>query len=85
MASILVRREGAVGTVVLANPEKFNAMTTEMWRELPQRIAELDADPAIVASTHGTSVETVERLVHGTQSHASGSSGSESPVGVQGS
>ena len=49
MARILVRREGAVGTVVLANPEKYNAMTTEMWAELPQRIAELDADPAIVA------------------------------------
>jgi enoyl-CoA hydratase len=49
MPGILVRRDGAVGTVVISNPEKYNAMTIDMWRELPQRIAELDADPAVVA------------------------------------
>lgn len=47
MADILIRREGAVGTLVMSNPDKFNAMTTRMWADLPQRIAELDADPAI--------------------------------------
>ncbi|MDB5947329.1 MAG: putative enoyl-CoA hydratase, partial [Ramlibacter sp.] len=31
----------------MSNVDKFNAMTTQMWRALPQRIAELDADPAI--------------------------------------
>lgn len=57
MPSILVRRNGPVGTVVMSNPDKFNAMTTTMWRELPERIAELDADPgihAIVLTGDGT-------------------------------
>ena len=49
MPDILIRRDGAVGHVVISNPDKFNAMTTQMWRALPQRIAELDADPAIHA------------------------------------
>ena len=49
MADILVHRNGPVGTVVISNVDKFNAMTTQMWRALPQRIAELDADPAIHA------------------------------------
>ena len=49
MANIVVRRSGPVGHVVFSNPEKFNAMTTQMWRDLPGRIAEFDADPAIRA------------------------------------
>ena len=49
MADILVHRNGPVGTVVISNVDKFNAMTADMWRALPQRIAELDADPAIHA------------------------------------
>ena len=49
MADILIRRDGAVGTVVISNLEKHNAMTTGMWRDLALRMAELDADPAIVA------------------------------------
>lgn len=47
MPQILVRKDGAVGTVIMSNPDKFNAMTADMWRALPARIAELDADPAV--------------------------------------
>lgn len=47
MPEILVHRNGPVGTVVMSNVDKFNAMTTQMWRALPLRIAELDADPEI--------------------------------------
>jgi enoyl-CoA hydratase len=47
VADILVRREGAIGIIVMSNPDKFNAMTTRMWADLPLRIAQLDADPAI--------------------------------------
>ncbi len=47
MPEILIRRNGAVGTVIMSNPDKFNAMTLQMWQELPQRIAELDEDPSI--------------------------------------
>ncbi|RYX97041.1 MAG: enoyl-CoA hydratase [Comamonadaceae bacterium] len=47
MAGIVVRREGAVGYVLISNPEKFNAMTTQMWDDLPRQLAALDADPAV--------------------------------------
>lgn len=47
MASILVRRNGTVGEVVFSNVKKFNAMTTQMWHDLPARISALDADPEI--------------------------------------
>jgi enoyl-CoA hydratase/carnithine racemase len=47
MAEVLVHKNGPVGTIILSNPEKYNAMTAQMWRALPERIAELDADPAI--------------------------------------
>ena len=49
MANIVLQRSGAVGHVVVSNPDKFNAMTAQMWRDLPARIADLDADPAIRA------------------------------------
>ena len=47
MAGIVVRRDGAVGHVVFTNPGKFNAMTVQMWDDLPACIAGLDADPDI--------------------------------------
>ena len=49
MAKLLVRRDGAVGHIVFSNVNKFNAMTTQMWDDLPARIAELDADPSVRA------------------------------------
>lgn len=47
MADILIRRNGSVGTVIMSNVDKYNAMTIQMWRDLPERIAQLDADPSI--------------------------------------
>ncbi len=47
MADILIQRDGPIGNVLVSNTGKFNAMTIDMWRALPQRIAELDADPSI--------------------------------------
>ena len=49
MAHILVRRTGAIGHVVFSNVDKYNAMTTQMWHDLPSRIAEVDADSEIKA------------------------------------
>ena len=49
MANILVQKIGTVGHVVFSNANKFNAMTTQMWQDLPTRIAELDADSDIRA------------------------------------
>ena len=47
MPEVLIRRAGAVGTIVLSNPAKFNAMSLGMWQALPDAIAQLDADPAV--------------------------------------
>ena len=47
MGEVIVRRDGAIGTVVLSNPTKFNAMSRNMWAAVPAAIAELDADPQI--------------------------------------
>jgi enoyl-CoA hydratase len=49
VAEILIRRAGPIGTVVLSNVDKYNAMTSQMWHALPSHIAELDADPSIRA------------------------------------
>ncbi|MDB5760356.1 MAG: enoyl-CoA hydratase/isomerase family protein [Burkholderia sp.] len=47
MAGVEMRKEGPVGTIVLSNPDKFNAMTSDMWRALPHLLARLDADPEV--------------------------------------
>jgi enoyl-CoA hydratase/carnithine racemase len=47
LPELLIRREGPIGTVVFSNPEKYNAMSYDMWRALPPALAELDADPSI--------------------------------------
>jgi enoyl-CoA hydratase len=47
MAGVEMRKEGPVGTIVLSNPDKFNAMTSDMWRALPETLARLDADPEV--------------------------------------
>lgn len=47
MASIQVIRTGGVGTVVVSNPQKHNAMTVAMWQDLTAGIERLDADPEV--------------------------------------
>ena len=47
MASLIKRTDGGIGSIVLSNPEKFNAMTYDMWRELPLALQAFDADPDI--------------------------------------
>lgn len=49
MADILQQRNGAVGTIVFSNVEKYNAMTGQMWREFPAAIEALDTDTSIRA------------------------------------
>ena len=46
---LVVSTAGSVGTIVFSNPRKRNALTFEMWRNLPAAIASLDADDAIRA------------------------------------
>lgn len=47
MPEILIRRQGAVGLAIMSNPDKYNAMSLRMWRDLSGKIAELDADPSV--------------------------------------
>ena len=44
---ILVAREGAVATLLLNRPDKLNAMTKPMWRQLGESVAALAADDAV--------------------------------------
>lgn len=44
---ILVERDGAIATVVLNRPEKLNALTKGMWRDLGEALRELDADDSL--------------------------------------
>src|SRR3990172_3954160 len=47
MAELITRRDGPVATILLSNPAKMNAMTYDMWRAVPQTMAELDRDPSV--------------------------------------
>ena len=44
---ILVQRDGAIATVVLNRPEKFNALTRPMWKRLGELSLDLSADDAL--------------------------------------
>jgi enoyl-CoA hydratase/carnithine racemase len=47
MPRLLVSTAGSVGRIVFSNSRKRNALTFEMWRDLPAAIASLDADDTI--------------------------------------
>ena len=47
MAELVVDRDGPIGRVVFSNPEKYNAMTHDMWSGLSDALQEFDADPAV--------------------------------------
>ena len=44
---ILVKRDGAIATVVLSNPDKLNALTVSMWQALARAMERLSADDAL--------------------------------------
>lgn len=44
---LLLTRSGAVATLTLNRPERHNAITLDMFRELPTVLAELDADDTV--------------------------------------
>ncbi len=46
-APLHMDRRGAVGWLVFNRPHKRNAITYEMWRQIPHMVAELDADPEV--------------------------------------
>lgn len=44
---ILVKRDGAIATVLLSNPAKLNALTVSMWQALARVMNDLSADGAL--------------------------------------
>jgi enoyl-CoA hydratase/carnithine racemase len=44
---VLVERDGSIGRVIFDHPERHNAMTLEMWRQLHAAAESLDSDPMI--------------------------------------
>ncbi len=42
-----IERSGAVATIWLNRPEKLNALSADMWADLPRAMAELDAEDPI--------------------------------------
>lgn len=63
MPEIRIRRDGHVGTIVVSNPDKFNAMTVAMWQDLTRAVEALDAD---------ASVSVIVLTGEGTQAFVSG-------------
>lgn len=47
MAQLLIKKEGAIGRIVISNPKKLNAMTLAMWQEIPKVLKQLDEDSAV--------------------------------------
>ena len=47
MAELLITKKAAVGTITISNPNKMNAMSVQMWMDLPKAIRAFDADPEV--------------------------------------
>jgi enoyl-CoA hydratase/carnithine racemase len=47
MAELLITKNAAVGTITISNPNKMNAMSVQMWMDLPKAIRAFDADPEV--------------------------------------
>ena len=45
MAEIRTRHEGAVATLTISQPERLNALTSDMWEAFPRALRELAAEP----------------------------------------
>jgi len=42
-----LERDGEIGFVIASNPSRMNAFTADMWRSVPEVLAEAEADPTI--------------------------------------
>lgn len=47
MPELITKREGGVGWIVFSNPARFNAMTYDMWKALPQALTAFADDPQV--------------------------------------
>jgi enoyl-CoA hydratase/carnithine racemase len=44
---LIIKREGGVGWIVFSNPARFNAMTHDMWKTLPQALTAFEQDAGV--------------------------------------
>jgi enoyl-CoA hydratase/carnithine racemase len=44
---LITKREGGVGWIVFSNPARFNAMTHDMWKTLPQALTAFEQDAGV--------------------------------------
>ena len=44
---IMARRDGAVGAIVIDNPDRHNAVSNNMWAAITEAARDFDADPAV--------------------------------------
>jgi len=42
-----IEKEGAIGWLVLDNPARLNAISSDMWRSFPEGMRQFDADPDV--------------------------------------
>lgn len=47
MPELIVRRDGPIGRIIFSNPDKYNAMSQDMWEALPAALQRFDADPEV--------------------------------------
>lgn len=47
MGTIRIETEGAIGWLIIDAPQKHNAMTAQMWEDLPLKLAALTEDPSL--------------------------------------
>ncbi len=47
MPELIAKREGATGWIIFSSPSKLNALTYDMWRRMPEAIADLERDPGV--------------------------------------
>jgi 2-(1,2-epoxy-1,2-dihydrophenyl)acetyl-CoA isomerase len=44
---LILNKENGLATLTLNRPDKFNAMTTDMWRQIPRLIEEVRNDDSL--------------------------------------
>ncbi len=77
--NVRIERDGAIGWLVFDHEARRNAMTIDMWRQVPERCAELESDPSVrvvILRGAGTQAFVAGADISQFQTERSGSGGS---------
>jgi enoyl-CoA hydratase len=47
MPELITRRDRGIGWIIFSNPAKYNALTVDMWRALPEALDAFERDPEV--------------------------------------